>query len=46
MVVYFNFLLGMWTRNAVTEEQLEILTEKGYITEEEKETILATPQNK
>lgn len=40
----FNFCLGMWIRKSVTEVQLKEKVDKGTLTQEEYELIIATPQ--
>ncbi|MFJ7855310.1 hypothetical protein ACIQX3_21465 [Peribacillus frigoritolerans] len=40
----YAFLIGMWTRRKVTETQIRNYVPR-FITEEEAEAILATPQN-
>lgn len=40
----FNYFLMCWVCGTVTEQQLETAVVKGYITEEEKQNILATPK--
>ncbi|QQE75734.1 XkdX family protein [Brevibacillus composti] len=40
----FNYFLMCWINGTVTEQQLETAVAKGYITQEEKENILATPR--
>ena len=44
MKEFYVFLLGMWQRRAVTEEQIKGYVPK-FITEEEAEAILTSPQN-
>lgn len=41
----FNYFLMCWINGTVTEAQLETAVSKGYITEQEKQDIMATPQN-
>lgn len=40
----FNFAKNMWIMKRITEEQLEIYVNKGYLTDDEKMEILTTPQ--
>jgi len=40
----YAFLLNMWMMNRVTESFLQAQVTKGFITEEELNMILATPQ--
>jgi hypothetical protein len=40
----YAFLIGMWTRRKVTETQIRSYVPK-FITAEEAESILDTPQN-
>lgn len=40
----YQFLLNMWIVGKIDEAYLVKMVEKGYITVEEKELILATPQ--
>lgn len=40
----YPFLLNMWTMRRINEAYLQIMITKGYITEEEFEMIVATPQ--
>lgn len=42
----YNFILGMWQAGRVTEEQVRSYAQKGFITQEEADQILATPQEK
>ena len=42
----YVFILNMWIMRRIDEEYLSKAVEKRRITEEEKEIILATPQNK
>ena len=41
----YNFTLNMWVMKKITEEKINRYVTKGYITEEEAQMILATPQN-
>lgn len=41
----YNYFLTGWVNGTVNEENLTNAVAKGYITEEEKQTILATPKN-
>lgn len=40
----YQFLLNLWVYNRVTEEQIQNYVTKGFITEQESNQILATPQ--
>ncbi|OPX87009.1 MAG: hypothetical protein A4E53_02664 [Pelotomaculum sp. PtaB.Bin104] len=40
----FNYFLMCWINGTVTEAQLTTAVSKGYLTEEEKTSILATPK--
>lgn len=40
----YNFLLNMWIMKRIDEAYLTNMVNKGRITEEEKQMILATPQ--
>lgn len=40
----YGFLLNMWIMRKVTEEELIVQVNRGRITQEELEMILATPQ--
>jgi hypothetical protein len=40
----YDFLKNMWIMRRVTEVNLSNAVTKGYITAEQKDTILATPQ--
>lgn len=42
----YGFLLNMWVMGRIDEDYLTKATALGRITKEEKEMILATPQNK
>lgn len=41
----YNYFLTGWINHTQTETSLTNAVAKGYLTEEEKATILATPQN-
>ena len=41
---YYGFFLNMWIMGRVTEAQLQIAVDKGYLTAEERDMIIATPQ--
>jgi len=41
----FNYFLMCWVSGTVNEEQLTNAVAKGYITEQEKQDIMATPKN-
>ncbi len=43
--MFYPFLLNMWIMKRIDEEYLNKVTEVGRITEDEKQMILATPQN-
>jgi len=40
----YEFLLNMWILRRIDEDYLNRMVEKKYITTEEKQMILATPQ--
>jgi len=40
----FDFLLNMWVQAMVTEQQIRNYAAFGFITQEEADQILATPQ--
>lgn len=40
----YQFLLNMWIMKKIDEAYLDRMVEKGYITAEEKQMIIATPQ--
>lgn len=40
----YSFAKNMWIMKRITEEQLEIYVNKGYLTDDEKLEILDTPQ--
>lgn len=40
----YQFLLNMWILRKINEDYLTRMVEKRYLTEEEKQMILATPQ--
>ncbi len=40
----YNFLLNMWVMKRITETQVQNAVNKGYVTQEEANMILATPQ--
>lgn len=40
----YPYFLSCWLNYTVTEQQLESAVAKGYITEEEKNEIIATPR--
>lgn len=40
----YQFLANMWIMRKVDEEYLQAMVEKGFITIEEKEMIIAIPQ--
>lgn len=40
----FDFLLNMWMQARVTEQQIRNYAAYGFITQEEADQILATPQ--
>ena len=41
----YAFILAMWIERAIDEDYLTKAVNKGRITEQQKQTILATPQN-
>lgn len=41
---YYPFYLNMWIMKKVTEAQLALAVTKGYLTDEERTMIIATPQ--
>ena len=41
----YNTLLRMWKKGKITEAKLDRAVELGWITEEQAETIKATPRN-
>ena len=40
----YGFLSGMWVMRKVDADYLLVMVKKGFITENEKDLILATPQ--
>lgn len=40
----YQFLLNMWLMNRIDEAYLSIMVTKGFITQQEKEVITATPK--
>lgn len=40
----FNYFLTAWTMDSITEAQLDAAVQKGYITADEKQSIIATPK--
>ena len=40
----YNFILNMWIMRRIDEVYLEGQVQRGHITKEQKEMILATPQ--
>jgi DNA-binding transcriptional regulator of glucitol operon len=40
----FGFILKMWQMKRYTEAQVSLCVTKGYITQQESEIILSTPQ--
>lgn len=40
----YNFILNMWIMKRYTETNISNCVTKGYITQEQADTILATPQ--
>lgn len=44
MANYYDFLTNMWIMRRITETQIQTAVTKGYITQEEANIILATPQ--
>ena len=43
--MYYNFILNMWVMGRIDAAYLDKAVRAGRITEEEKDMILATPQN-
>lgn len=43
-MAYYNFILNMWVMGRYTPTQVQTAVTKGYITQEEANAILATPQ--
>jgi hypothetical protein len=41
----YNYFLMSWRYGRITQEQLQTAVQKGYITQEEYEQIIATPQD-
>ncbi len=42
--MFYGFLLNMWMMRKIDENYLNVQVQKGRITEEEKNMIIATPQ--
>lgn len=40
----YNFILNMWIMGRYSETQIQAAVSKGYITQQEANMILATPQ--
>ncbi|CAM4014876.1 hypothetical protein P9223_06825 [Geobacillus stearothermophilus] len=40
----YQFLLNLWIMNRITETNIQNAVNKGFITQEEANTILATPK--
>lgn len=40
----YPFLLNLWVFCRVTEEELQVIVDKGFITQQEMNQIVATPQ--
>jgi hypothetical protein len=40
----YQFILNMWVFRKVTEQQVRSYAQKGFITQQEADEILATPQ--
>jgi len=40
----YKFIYNMWIMKRITAEQVQAYADKGFITQEEANTILATPQ--
>ncbi|MFZ5688690.1 MAG: hypothetical protein ACOY9Y_11045 [Bacillota bacterium] len=40
----YQFLLNMWIMKKITAQQVQNAVNKGYITQQEADIILATPQ--
>ena len=41
---YYNFILNMWVMRKINEAKVQEYVTKGYITQDEANMILATPQ--
>lgn len=42
--MYYDFLLNLWVLNRLSEAQINTAVSKGYITQEQANTILNTPK--
>lgn len=40
----YGFLSGMWVMHKIDADYLSVMVKKGFITDDEKDLILATPQ--
>jgi hypothetical protein len=40
----YQFIRNMWTLGKITEQQVRSYAQKGFITQQEADQILATPQ--
>lgn len=40
----YQFLLNLWVMNRITETNIQNAVAKGFITQEQADTILATPK--
>lgn len=40
----YGFLLNMWILKKIDEDYLVLMVTKGFVTEEERQMIIATPQ--
>lgn len=40
----YGFLLNMWILKKIDEDYLSLMVTKGFITEDERQMIIATPQ--
>lgn len=45
MMAMYKFLLDMWVSGRVTKEQIRSYADFGFITQEQADEILATPQD-
>lgn len=43
-MAYYDFLMNQWRMGKLTEAQIASAVTKGYITQAEADTILATPK--
>jgi hypothetical protein len=42
--MYYDFLLNLWVLNRLSESQINTAVQKGYITQDQANTILNTPK--